>query len=215
MIRLVPIFLLLFFFLSACSDSLEYSPNQIHDDDSPTELNYKNLAKLKESEEDDTLTIVFAGDSQQFYDEVDRFVNRVNQIADADLIFIAGDISDFGLLQEFEWVAERLADLRKPYFGVIGNHDVVSNGEEVFKHMFGPLNFSFVYDSVKFILHNTNSREYLGTKVPDIGWLQHELEPEAGVKNYVAVSHVPPFQGDFNADLEEGYTSLFREAPGA
>lgn len=214
MTRSIQVFILIIAILSGCSDNLEYSPNQAHDGDSPMDLNYYNLAKLKGSAPDDTLTIVFAGDSQQFYDEVDLFVEKVNKIRDADLIFIAGDISDFGLLQEFEWIAERLQALEKPYFGVIGNHDVVSNGEMVFKKMFGPLDFSFVYDSVKFILHNTNSREYLAANVPDIVWLREQLVPEAGVKSVVAVSHVPPFSGDFNRALEEPYTALFRSTPG-
>ena len=214
MMRSLGIFILVIAILSGCADSYEYSPNQAHDRDSPKNLNHYNLGKLNASVPGDTLTIVFAGDSQQFYNEVDLFVERVNNIADADLIFIAGDISDFGLLQEFEWIAERLAELEKPYFGVIGNHDVVSNGEMVFRKMFGPLDFSFVYDSVKFVLHNTNSREYLSGNVPDLTWLQEQFVPEPGVKNFVAVSHVPPFSGDFNPDLEAGYTALFRRTPG-
>lgn len=214
MTRSVQIIVLIIAILSGCSDNLEYSPNQAHDRNSPKDLNHFNLSKLKASTPDDTLTIVFAGDSQQFYDEVDLFVDRVNKIEDADLIFIAGDISDFGLLQEFEWIAERLETLEKPYFGVIGNHDVVSNGEMAFKKMFGPLDFSFVYDSIKFILHNTNGREYLTANVPDLAWLREQVIPDAEVKNFVAVSHVPPFSGDFNPALEEHYTALFRSTPG-
>ena len=94
MTRSVQIFILIIAILSGCADNLEYSPNQAHDRDSPKDLNHFNLAKLNASTPDDTLTIVFAGDSQQFYDEVDLFVDRVNRIKDADLIFIAGDISD-------------------------------------------------------------------------------------------------------------------------
>lgn len=214
MIRSLLIFLLISVVLSGCSDLYEYSPNQSHDSGSLEKLNYRNLERLKATHPDDTLTIVFTGDSQQFYDEVDDFVKRVNTIPDVDLIFIAGDISDFGLLQEFKWITERLEDLEKPYFGVIGNHDVVANGEAVFTEMFGPLNFSFVYDSVKFILHNTNSREYLSSNIPDLEWMQKELSPEVGVTNSVAVSHVPPFSGDFNPALEERYSSLFHQAPG-
>src|SRR5688500_3569230 len=108
--------------IAGCSDVHEYSPNQIYDSNSARELNMKNLVKLQSSVPDDTLTIVFAGDSQQFYDEVDLFVRKVNEIEGIDFTIIAGDISDFGLLQEFEWITERLNGLKKPYFGVIGNH---------------------------------------------------------------------------------------------
>src|SRR5687768_3869626 len=85
-----------------CTDSIEYSPNQSDDSDSPHELTKHNLALLKASPVDDTLTIAFIGDSQNFYDEVEPFVRKVNQQKEIDLVLIAGDISDFGLLQEFE-----------------------------------------------------------------------------------------------------------------
>lgn len=206
-----------FAFLSAllgCADSFEYSPNQIHDSNSPRDLNEYNLKRLNASRPDDTLTIALTGDSQRFYDEVELFVDKINAINGIDLVLIAGDISDFGLLEEFEWMVERLDKLRAPYFGVIGNHDLVSNGEAVFERMFGPLNFSFVYDSVKFVLHNTNSREYLSPDVPDLPWLKEQLRQDPAVKHYIAVSHVPPFDLDFDPSLEDEYTSLFRSTPG-
>lgn len=162
---------------------------------------------------DDTVTIVLGGDSQRFYEEAELFVKKVNTIKDLDFVLIAGDISDFGLLAEFEWVIERLNKLNKPYIGVIGNHDIVANGEEVFKRTFGPLDFSFVYDSIKFILHNTNGQEYEGNNVPDLVWLENELKPSPGVKHFIGVSHVPPFSGDFNKTIETNYATLLENTP--
>lgn len=198
----------------ACSDVFEYSPNQIHDHNTPRDLNARNLAKLMASAADDTLTIAVTGDSQQFYDEAERFVDKVNTLPDIDLVILAGDITHFGLLEEFEWMVERLDRLIPPYFAVIGNHDVVANGEKVFKRMFGPLNDTFVYDSVKFVLHNTNSREYRFPNVPDLEWLEEQLREDPAAKHVIAVSHVPPYSDDFNPDLEGAYTSLFRNTPG-
>lgn len=197
-----------------CSDALEYSPNQQFDNDSPKDLNATNLKKLHQAPKDDTITIAFIGDSQRFYDELEGFANKVKTIPSVDFIILAGDISDFGLLQEFEWVSEILSTAGKPYISVIGNHDVVANGEEVFKRMFGELNFSFVYDSVKFIFHNTNSREYRGGNVPDLNWLGNELYEQDSAKYFIAVSHVPPFDNDFNQELIQPYTKLFSERPG-
>lgn len=202
------------FFLIGCSDLWEFSPNQSFDHDSPRDLNKKNLARLAESVPDDTIVIAFVGDSQRFYDNLDGFVRKANSIENMDFVLLAGDISDFGLLQEFEWVYESFSKLKKPFIGIVGNHDVVANGENAFKKMFGELNESFIYDSVKFILHNTNSREYLGNNVPDLVWLTHELEQRPDVKNYVTVSHVPPFDADFNPDLTTPYATLFQETPG-
>lgn len=201
--------------LGSCSDMLEYSPNQISDNDSPANINSINVMRLMQTpDDDDTLSIAFIGDSQRFYDEVDKFVDKVNKVRGVDVVIVAGDISDFGLLAEYEWVVRRLDKLNKPYIGVIGNHDIIANGEEVFKRSFGPLDFSFVYDSVKFVVHNTNSREYTGNNVPDLGWLAAELKPSPGVRHFIGVSHVPPFDADFNKDLEQAYTRIVRDAPG-
>jgi 3',5'-cyclic-AMP phosphodiesterase len=209
-------FLLLVLLLGSC-DNFEYSPNQLYNSSSPSNLNALNLEKLMAgTDSNDTLTIAFTGDSQRFYDEMDDFVDRVNEIPDVDFIFLAGDITDFGLLAEYQWIHKSLARLTRPYLGVIGNHDVIANGEEVFTRMFGPLNYSFVYDSVKFVVHNTNSREYTAQTIPDIEWLRSELsvEENASAKYFIAVSHVPPTDKDFNRSLVAPYSHLFATTPG-
>ena len=139
-----------------------------------------------------------------------------NVITEVDLILLAGDISDFGLLREFEWVNRSLSKLSKPYLGVLGNHDVIANGESVFTRMFGPANYTFVYDSIRFIVHNTNGREYLTEKVPDMNWLQSQFSDDSDetVKYVIGVSHVPPFHGDFQQDLVQSYAELLRTTPG-
>ncbi|TDE14810.1 metallophosphoesterase family protein [Dyadobacter psychrotolerans] len=205
--------LLLTLIFARCN-SFEFSPNQISSHRSVQDLNGKNLLKLNLTPPDDTVTIVFAGDSQRWYSELNRFVTKANEIKDVDFVLIAGDISDFGLLKEFEWVNKRLSDLKTPYFGVIGNHDLTGNGEAVFRKMFGPLDYSFVYDSIKFVAHNTNSLEYERVNVPDVGWLENQLQTGSDIKHIVAVSHVPPFSPlEFNAKLVKPYTSLFSNTP--
>ena len=199
--------------LTGCN-SFEFSPNQISSQNSPQGLNEKNLLKLKTIPADDTVTIVFAGDSQRWYSELERFVTKVNATQEVDFVLLAGDISDFGLLKEFEWINKRLSDLNAPYFGVIGNHDLTGNGEAVFKKMFGLVDFSFVYDSIKFVAHNTNSLEYDRKNVPDINWLENQLNTGPDIKHIVAVSHVPPFSPlEFNARFIKPYTSLFSNTP--
>ena len=195
-------------------DALEFSPNQRFDRDSPIGLNDKNLQKLLSNPTDDTVTIAFVGDSQRFYNELERFVMKANTMPGIDFVLLAGDISDFGLLQEQEWVVRRLAKLQKPYFGVIGNHDLVANGEYVFERMFGPLNDSFVYGGIKFVSHNTNGLEYKRHRVPDMDWLQKELTVSDSIQHIITVSHVPPFSApEFAPDLVVPYTSLLSKTP--
>ena len=49
-----------------------------------------------------------------------------------------------------------MSKLRFLYVAIIGNHDHLESGEEIFRRMYGELNFSFVYGSVKFVVFNNN-----------------------------------------------------------
>lgn len=199
-----------FFVFSGCTDLFEFSPNQVFDDDTPVSVNQKNLDSLFSRPVDDTIKLIFIGDSQRFYDELEAFISKANSIYDLDMVLLAGDISDFGLLEEFEQIEEFLKDLHAPYIGVVGNHDVQARGAETFERMFGPLNFSFIYDDVKFIFHNTNSREYSAGTVPDMKWLSNQFaDPKA--KYFIPVSHIPPFDMDFDQDLETSYRNLLQK----
>jgi 3',5'-cyclic-AMP phosphodiesterase len=205
--------IVLILFSHSCRDAFEYSPYQVFNSNSQVALNAKNLQRLYTMPEDDTITIALVGDSQRFYDQVQTFIDTVNKLPSIDFVLLAGDITDFGLLTEFELIHEKLVNLNKPYISVIGNHDAVARGEEVFERMFGPLDFSFIYSGVKFVCHNTNSKEFNITEVPNIEWLKKELVQDDLADYFVAVSHIPPYSVDFNKDLEGPYTSLFRETP--
>jgi Icc protein len=209
-----PILLQLFFIIVTGCEKLEYSPNQAFSETSAKDLNRKNIERLLATKDkDDTLRIAFIGDTQRFYDECEMFVNAVNMKHGVDLVIIAGDISQYGLAKEFDWITDIFSRLKMPYIAVIGNHDMVGNGTEIFRHTFGELDFTFVYDSVKFVCHNTNSREYaFNGKVPDITWLQEQLHSGAEVKRVLPVSHVPPYDNDFDNNLEAEYARVLRSA---
>lgn len=209
------IYPLLFFtlFLSAC-DLMEFSPNQAFDHNSPQDLNRKNIAQLLRNPTDDTIRFVLTGDSQRAYKNSQDFVNTVNNIHGVDFVLLAGDISDFGLLGEMEWINEIFSQLKSPYIGVIGNHDLVANGETIYKRMFGPLDFSFVYQRVKFICHNTNSREAnFDGSVPNINWLKNEFAASTDVDAYIPVAHIAPFSTDFDKSLESEYAGIVNSSP--
>lgn len=201
-------------FCCGCS-KIEYSPNQVFDAGTPTNLNRKNIEKLNASEQHGTIRIAFIGDSQRYYDEAAAFKDKVNSMEGVDFVILAGDISDFGLRQEMEWIHEIFSQIRVPYLAVIGNHDLVAKGEEVYRNMFGPTDFSFVYKRTKFIFHNTNGREYnFNGRIPDTAWLQAQCREQEGVDYYVGVSHVPAFDMDFDPQLRESYAAIFRHTPG-
>jgi 3',5'-cyclic-AMP phosphodiesterase len=188
---------------------VEFSPNQKFDSDTPTDLNKKNIAKLYSQAGDDTIRFVLTGDTQRAYSACKDMVKVINSIEGVDFVFLNGDISDFGLYQEMEWINNIYSTLKVPYIGILGNHDILGNGKDVFRRMYGEENFSFTYQKVKFVCFDSNSREYnYDGSVPNINWLTTELAAQASVNNYVAVSHVPSFSDDFDAELEKPYASL-------
>jgi hypothetical protein len=195
-------------FLAGCT-KIEFSPNQKFDRNSSVDINQKNLDRLFNTVNDDTLRFVLSGDSQRSYDNVADFVNVVNSIKGLDLVILDGDISDFGLLQEMEWIHAMYGKLKAPYIGVIGNHDLQAKGKDVFQRMYGKLNYSFVYDSIKFVCHDTNSREYnFNGTAPDLAWLRNEFQPESKIKAFISVAHVPPFAADFDVDAQHAYLNI-------
>jgi predicted phosphodiesterase len=199
-------------FLTACSE-IEFSPNQKFDRNTPSGINQKNIDRLLNSNTDDTIRFVLSGDSQRANDNVKDFVTTVNGMKNIDLVILAGDISDFGLLQEMEWVHKLYSGLKAPYVGVIGNHDLQAKGKDVFLRMYGDLNFSFTYDSIKFVCHDTNSREYnFNGKAPDLNWLRNEFKPDTKIKGFVGIAHVPPFATDFDQRAGLEYVDILNSA---
>jgi Icc protein len=194
-------------FLCGCN-SVEYSPVQVFDNDSPLNLNSTNLERISKIKNDDTVRFVFSADFHGSYDNTTDFVKNVNAKIGLDFVILNGDLSDYGLLRETEGITKLITKLKVPFLGVVGNHDLIANGGPAFKRMYGELNFSFVFDRIKFVCHDTNSREYeFNGKVPDLGWLKDEMKPEPGVDHILSVAHVPP-SFDLDRRLEKDYLTL-------
>ncbi|MBK8341407.1 MAG: metallophosphoesterase [Flavobacteriales bacterium] len=202
------------FALAGC-DKFEASPYATSMPDMPEQVNLVNMARLaaREPFDDDTVTIVFTGEPQRFYEEQEAIVAKANSIPNVDLFILAGDIADFGLLQEFLWTHERMERLTMPWLAVVGNHDLQANGALIFQEFFGPLDFCFTYKGYKFLFHDTNGREYghNGT-VPRLDWLAAQMA-DTMADHFIGVSHVPPFNGDFDPALAQPYMDQLGSDP--
>jgi Icc-related predicted phosphoesterase len=201
--------------LAGC-EMLEFSPNDHRVPKEFTDLTAKNLARLQAQPlaPGDTLRFIFTGDSQQFYDEAEALVASVNQQPGIQFMVVAGDISDFGLAREMQWVDEKLRRLKVPYLTVVGNHDLVGNGREAYQRIFGALDYSFVYGDTKFIMVDTNGREYnFNGSAPDMGWLRSQLANAEGIRRQVVLMHVPPYNDDFDPALRLPFVHALRETP--
>lgn len=80
----------------------------------------------------------------------DRAVKLLNK-ADADLIFVSGDITTEGLLTEYELAKEKLKKIDGEMILVPGNHDERNLGYKLFPEFFGKPSFIHTYKDISFV----------------------------------------------------------------
>lgn len=207
--------LLLCLWLSGC-DMIDYHPYDVRIS-GETDINATNMARIESTCLDkDTLRFITTGDSQRWYDETVDFVDHVNQRTDIDFVIHGGDLSDFGMTDEFLWQRDILNGLTVPYVALIGNHDCLGTGEDTFLAVFGDLNFSFIAGRVKFVCLNTNALEYdYSTPVPDFEFIAGEQTARADeFERTVVCMHVRPYADEFNNNVAEVFEKYVLGFPG-
>ena len=128
------------------------------------------------------------GDTHDNYAALSRAVTAINARDDVQFVIVAGDLTDLALLGEFEFTREEFARLDVPYLTVIGNHDALGDGIEIYRRMFGPLDYTLHFGSAKFVFFNSNTLES-GGKAPNRAWLEDELSDLQGAASAIWVTH--------------------------
>lgn len=200
--------------ISGC-DWFEYHPydGRLYGE---TGINAKNIARIEEKCKDkETIRFAFIGDTQRWYDETEKFVKALNKRTDIDFVIHGGDLSDFGLTREFLWMRDILKKLTVPYVALLGNHDCLANGEEVFETLFGEYNFSFLAGNTKFVCLNTNAIEFdYSIPVPDFEFIENQLaEERPGHERTIVAMHAPPFNEQFNNNVARVFQRYVKEFP--
>lgn len=193
---------ILFIGISGC-DMIEYHPydGRIKGE---RNINNKNIKRIEEANKGKkNIRFAFIGDTQRRNDETIDFVNHLNKRNDIDFVIHGGDVSDFGLTKEFTQGRDILNKLHVPYVVLLGNHDCLANGEEIFREVFGDENFSFLAGNTKFVCLNTNALEFdYSHPVPDFSFIEGELIDERiEYEKTVFVMHAPPFNEQFNNNV--------------
>jgi|APDOM4702015159_1054818.scaffolds.fasta_scaffold35417_2 3',5'-cyclic AMP phosphodiesterase CpdA len=210
------VFILITVGMSAC-DMIEYHPYDVSLSRKYTDLNRKSMERIIATQgtvsKGDTIRFAFMGDTQRSYDETVDFVNAINRRHDIDFVIHGGDITDFGMAKEYVWIHDIMKKLKVPYVAVIGNHDILGHGKEVYQSIYGDYNFSFVYKQTKFLFLNTNALEFdYSTPIPDFGFIQNELNrTDEEYQQTIVAMHVQPYDIEFNNNTASYFQQLIRQ----
>lgn len=135
--------------------------------------------------------ISFISDVHNNYDDLRDFVFNNK----SDLIIHGGDLSNVALASEFNLFLKYTKN--KNIISAVGNHDLLNNGEDLFKDLFGLLNFRFEILDYNFIIINNNNWESSSKNYYKEDFVKNNLNKE----NNILVSHVSLFDNDrFNKD---------------
>lgn len=163
-----------------------------------------NINRLAEYEAQvgvkDTYQIAVLSDPQSYPGAFEKVIKHVNTLPEVDFILLNGDLADTGIKAEFEWVCEVMEKAKQPIFAVIGNHDALAFGTDIWAEYFGPEDYSFTYQNSKFIAYNDNKYEF--ANVPDRDWLAQQTQGHETRDYTMVFSHIAPWDTDLALSQE-------------
>lgn len=204
----------LILWLCGCN-AIEYHPYdaRIEGETGLTEKNIRLIEEKMQGRREFRFAMI--SDTQRSYDETEEVVRVLNSRDDIDFVLHGGDLADFGETKEFLWARDFLNKLTVPYVCLLGNHDCLGSGFEVYLKVFGEDNFAFTAGNVRFVCLNTNALEYdYSHPVPDFNFMEDEIRGmPAGIEKTVVAMHVPPGDGEFNNNVNRAFESYLTSFP--
>lgn len=194
------------FFIAGCefSEYIEFSPHVTTVPNEYRNLNDRSLSRIAEAD-DSEVRIAVISDTHSYYSDLKYLVSLINGMADIDFVVVAGDITEKGLLKEFEYSVDVLSGLAVPYFVNIGNHECLGNGRAVYKNMFGSENFSFVFGNVRMVFLNLCLWE---CNIGDISFIENYMKGDETAK--IVIVHTPPDCGIFSDEQRALYGDILQ-----
>lgn len=181
--------------LLSCDPWFAFSPYDASLDKALHGTTAKNLATVDAADAGDSkpFKIAVLSDPHYHYGKLEDAIVHINRNQEYSFVIVTGDLSENGLKQEFIFFHQIMAGLKVPYLTVIGNHDYLSNGEKVYGQMFGPNNYTFVFNNVKFVMFDNTTIE--SEQDPDMAWLAASLVNDHGYDHVIPFAHIPPYDG--------------------
>lgn len=200
---------------SAC-ELIDYHPYDTRVD-GKSHINAQNIERIEAATAGKkAIRFVLISDTQRWYDETKAAVKSINARDDIDFVLHCGDLTDFGVTREFEVQRDILEGLRIPYVALLGNHDCLGTGADVYRYIFGNPDFSFNAGDVHFLCINSNAFEYdYSVDIPNFSFIREDLGSlPSNVQRTVVAMHAQPTSEQFNNNVSELFEYEIRKYPG-
>lgn len=202
----------LFFFallFVACDNVFEFSPYSAKVQEEDKDQTVKSIGELYVNSvaKNKAITFITIADSHYDYYELKQAIEKINTLENIDFVVHLGDMTDKGLLMEYELFSEYVRVLNIPLLTCVGNHDYLSNGGIVYKEMFGAYNYSIVYNNKKLVFFDACTFE--SRKQPDFDWFDEQLTIDTLPK--IIFSHIPPWDDQYLPHDTKIYKDLVEE----
>lgn len=199
---------------SSCKKTFDYSVYsagvpKYYRDTRNENLQWINSIMAKHPE-DSSYKIALIADSHTYYDDLDDAVSVIKSDPELKFIIHAGDMTDGGILEEYQLFHYIMSKSKKPYITVIGNHDCLANGYTIYKEIYGNEDYYVKIGNCKFIFFNDISWE-LNNREPDYFWLHNQLADTAGYDHIFVIAHIPPYSEVFTPLQRAAYTTLMAD----
>ena len=212
------IFSLFFLFLILTFTSCDWFEYHPYDGRLNGQLNNneRGIRRIEEAlKGKNSFRFAFLSDTQRWYDDTKDCVDNINTQKDIDFVVHGGDLTDFGLTNEFLWQRDILQHLNVPYVALLGNHDILANGIEIFRNVWGKENFSFIAGTTKFVCLDTNALESdYSRPIPDFNFIRSENDPtNTKHKNTIVAMHARPKSEQFDNNVADIFQEEIKKYP--
>lgn len=182
-----------------------------------TDLTNRHLERISRIDTGamDTVKIALISDPHYHFNDLAAAIEKINRDPEVSFVIATGDLTENGLSKEFQLFHEIMGQLKTPYVTVIGNHDYLSNGGLAYEKMYGPYNYTFTFQKVRFVMFDNVLWE--SNKEPNYTWLETQLkapdDSESSSNPFqrtIVFSHIPPMDGQL-ANTRDYFHQLLKE----
>jgi 3',5'-cyclic-AMP phosphodiesterase len=202
---------LLLVLISSCSKTFDYSVYSSYVPIAFRESRVESIELLEQNEQiianNTPFKFALISDSHTSYNDLEDFTNAIKQKSDIQFILHGGDLTDGGMLAEYQLYHNIMNNSQKPYFPVIGNHDCLANGLSIYNDMFGDDDYTITFKNCKIIFFNDVVWE-LENREPDYFWLMDQLADTSGIDHVLVISHISPYSDSFTPLNSYAYLNI-------